>query len=108
MSRFLSSPCLACGDACGGPPTNAAHWSGNVGPFCSEACRNKQQDVAVWSRANAYAARVEESLKTMTRSDYSTPTHQPFETSDVARAFVIGYAAALEMSQGVGRRTVKK
>lgn len=97
---FVQSPCLACGAAIGN-----AWWSGSVGPFCSQACREKNEDRAVWERANAYASRVG-------AHRYSEPHRweaSGLEESDVARAFVIGYAAGLEAGHSaVGRRTVKK
>lgn len=109
MSRgFVLGPCLACGEDARNTKTAGPWWSGVVGPFCSQTCRDKQEDKAAWERGNAYALRVEDNLKTMTSASYSTPTHQPFETGDVARAFVIGYAAGVEARHGVGRRTVKK
>jgi hypothetical protein len=77
-------------------------WSGTVGPFCSEVCRNRQGDKLIWLRANLYAARVVDGL-----SEIAPPS--PIESADVARAFVLGYAAGLEDGHGaVGRRTVKK
>lgn len=80
--------CLACGEEC-----RIVHWSGAVGPFCSQACQAKNEDLRLWGRASAYAGRVLQGKP------------QPDE-SDIARAFVIGYAAAAE--EYAHRRTVRK
>jgi hypothetical protein len=97
---YVLAPCLACGAVIG-----HAWWSVAVGPFCSQVCRDKNEDRAVWERANAYASRV----GAHKYSDAHNSEASGLEESDVARAFVIGYAAGLEAgNSAVGRRTVKK
>jgi hypothetical protein len=92
----MRNECLACGAdlvAC-------SVWDGAVGPFCTPLCRDKQADREVWHRAVAYADRV--SAKT----NFAGADH--VNASDVARAFVIGYAAGLEAGHVEVRRTVRK
>lgn len=99
---YVAAPCLACGAA-----VAIAWWSGAVGPFCTKACRDKNEDRKVWERATAYAARV----AAHKYSDAHRSEASGIEESDVARAFVIGYAAgleALDTRRLRGRRTVKK
>jgi len=97
--RTVIGPCLACGDAC----DDGRVYSGCVGPFCSVRCRNKQDDRKLWERANAYALRIFEVTESVACGGAQ------FQESDIARAFVIGYAAGLEAGQSdVGRRTVKR
>jgi len=87
---------------CGTECTDARVYSGAVGPFCGVPCRDKQEDVRVWSRAVAYATRVTDARDA---GDGLPP--ECFE-SDVARAFVIGYAAGLEEGHVNARRAVRK
>jgi hypothetical protein len=90
----VSSSCLACGEAVGFDRV----WSGTVGPFCDSKCRDTNEDRDVWKRANLYAERV--------ASDVLEVDGATLEVVDVARAFVIGYAAGLEAASS--RRTVRK
>jgi hypothetical protein len=99
---YVLAPCLACGADIGG---RSPWWSGAVGPFCTQSCREKNEDRSVWERANAYASRV----GVHKYSEAHNSEASGLEESDVARAFVIGYAAGLEAGHtAVGRRTVKK
>lgn len=103
MSRFVVAPCLACGAKC----EPEALYSGAVGPFCTVKCRDKNEDREVWVRATGYASRLAEHVRSGRKLETSEPSG--FEESDVARAFVIGYAAGLEAGHSAaGRRTVKK
>lgn len=92
-------PCLACGDEC----TDARVYSGAVGPFCGVPCRNKQDDLKIWSRAQAYADRVAHH-----RDSEVSGGGDWILVADVARAFVIGYAAGLEEGHVNARRAVRK
>jgi endogenous inhibitor of DNA gyrase (YacG/DUF329 family) len=91
-------PCIACGATI----TGLTVWDEAVGPFCSKGCRDKQSDLGVWIRANAYARRIFEITEGLACGGAQ------FQESDVARAFVIGYAAGLEAGHVSGRRTVRK
>lgn len=94
-------PCLACGDACSGDRV----YSGIVGPFCTVACRDKNDDLKLWERANAYAGRVRERIA---NGETGRGLAELYD-ADVARAFVIGYASGLEDASSVSkRRTVKR
>lgn len=97
----MRSDCLACGGR--HPFALPALWSGAVGPFCSAKCKaanDHEHNQRVWDRATAYSSRV------MTSASAS---EIGLTESDIARAFVIGYAAGLEDGCSmVGRRTVRK
>ena len=95
--------CLACGDTC-----RIVRWSGAVGPFCSERCQNKNDDARLWGRASAYAERVRATRLRSTLLSGRMPTARccALDESDVARAFVIGYAAGVEETSL--RRRVKR
>jgi hypothetical protein len=98
LTRFVLPPCLACGGRC-----EQTFWSGAVGPFCGKTCRDKNDDTEVWQRATDYAARLVES-----RRSEQTRGPEVIE-SDVARAFVIGFAAGVERENiPARRRTVKR
>jgi hypothetical protein len=68
-----------------------------VGPFCDGQCRDTNEDRAVWVRANSYAERV--------AADVAEVEGSSIELVDVARAFVIGYAAGIEAASS---RRVRK